>query len=73
MVNTLLFDLDGTLIHTNEWIVASFQYSLDQYFPGKHGRIDKPLETSFERARSLAGEMTVIYRDDHPVAGVTGT
>lgn len=31
-INTVLFDLDGTLINTNELIIASFQHTLDHYY-----------------------------------------
>lgn len=30
-IRTILFDLDGTLINTNELIVASFNYTFDKY------------------------------------------
>lgn len=33
IINTVLFDLDGTLINTNELIIASFQHTLDHYYP----------------------------------------
>ncbi|MBM6619023.1 pyrophosphatase PpaX [Bacillus suaedaesalsae] len=39
-VNTLLFDLDGTLIDTNELIIASFLHTLEHYYPGKYQRED---------------------------------
>ncbi|MFD3446517.1 pyrophosphatase PpaX [Microbacteriaceae bacterium 4G12] len=39
-VNTVLFDLDGTLINTNELIIASFLHTLDKYYPGKYTRED---------------------------------
>lgn len=32
----ILFDLDGTLIDTNDLIMASFLYTLDLYYPGKY-------------------------------------
>lgn len=35
---TILFDLDGTLLDTNELIISSFLYTLEQYYPGKYGR-----------------------------------
>lgn len=34
----VLFDLDGTLIDTNELIIQSFQTVLDERFPGKYSR-----------------------------------
>ncbi|MBS4162168.1 HAD hydrolase-like protein, partial [Klebsiella pneumoniae] len=32
-INTVLFDLDGTLINTNELIIASFLHTLEHYTP----------------------------------------
>lgn len=32
-IDTILFDLDGTLINTNEIIIQSFKYTFDQHFP----------------------------------------
>lgn len=34
-MNTLLFDLDGTLLDTNPLIMASFRHTFNYYFPGK--------------------------------------
>lgn len=54
-ITTVLFDLDGTLINTNELIIASFTHTLDRYYPGKYTRDDfigfigEPLEESFEK------------------------
>ncbi|WP_394234673.1 pyrophosphatase PpaX [Niallia oryzisoli] len=39
-ITTLLFDLDGTLVDTNELIYVSFQYTLDKYYPGQYTRED---------------------------------
>ncbi|MGE6630169.1 pyrophosphatase PpaX [Bacillus sp. NPDC077027] len=39
-INTVLFDLDGTLINTNELIIASFLHTLDHYVPGRYARED---------------------------------
>ncbi|GAA0499173.1 pyrophosphatase PpaX [Salinibacillus aidingensis] len=39
-IRTLLFDLDGTLIDTNELIISSFLHTLEQYVPGKYKRED---------------------------------
>ncbi|WP_052807320.1 pyrophosphatase PpaX [Risungbinella massiliensis] len=36
----VLFDLDGTLIDTNELIVSSFLHTLDQHTPRKYSRED---------------------------------
>ncbi|HJV44683.1 MAG TPA: pyrophosphatase PpaX [Bacillota bacterium] len=35
---TVLFDLDGTLIDTNDLILTSFMHVLEQHFPGKYQR-----------------------------------
>ena len=32
-IDTVLFDLDGTLINTNEIIIQSFKYTFDTHFP----------------------------------------
>lgn len=32
-INTILFDLDGTLINTNEIILESFRYTFETHFP----------------------------------------
>lgn len=39
-INTLLFDLDGTLIDTNELIISSFLHTLDIFQPGRYERED---------------------------------
>ncbi|HLU23019.1 MAG TPA: pyrophosphatase PpaX [Bacillaceae bacterium] len=39
-ITTLLFDLDGTLIDTNELIVSSYLHTLEQYYPGQYTRND---------------------------------
>ncbi|RKD76553.1 pyrophosphatase PpaX [Sinobaca qinghaiensis] len=53
-VNTMLFDLDGTLINTNPLIISSFEYTLNLYYPGVYSRDDiigmigTPLLENFE-------------------------
>ncbi len=37
-ITTLLFDLDGTLINTNELIIASFMHTLEKFYPGNYKR-----------------------------------
>jgi len=37
---TLLFDLDGTIIDTNELIINSFIYTLENFYPGRYTRED---------------------------------
>jgi pyrophosphatase PpaX len=39
-INTILFDLDGTLIDTNELIISTYLHTLEKYFPGKYTRQD---------------------------------
>jgi pyrophosphatase PpaX len=70
VIQTVLFDLDGTLINTNRLILASFQYTLDRYFPGQYTKEDlipfigEPLHASFSRVDArLAGEMVAVYRE----------
>ncbi|KIL49976.1 pyrophosphatase PpaX [Jeotgalibacillus soli] len=68
-IDTILFDLDGTLINTNELIIASFLHVMDRYFPGEYGRDDvlqfmgPPLVESFERINpAKVDEMVAYYR-----------
>jgi pyrophosphatase PpaX len=39
-INTILFDLDGTLIDTNELIISTYLHTLGKYYPGKYTRED---------------------------------
>ena len=39
-ITTLLFDLDGTLLDTNELIIKSFMHTLDHYYPDRYKRED---------------------------------
>jgi pyrophosphatase PpaX len=39
-LTTILFDLDGTLIDTNELIISTYLHTLEKYYPGKYGRED---------------------------------
>ncbi|PFK35177.1 pyrophosphatase PpaX [Bacillus cereus] len=39
-INTVLFDLDGTLINTNELIISSFLHTLTKYYPNQYKRED---------------------------------
>jgi pyrophosphatase PpaX len=39
-INTILFDLDGTLIDTNELIISSFLHTLGKYYPDQYKRED---------------------------------
>ncbi len=69
-ITTLLFDLDGTLINTNELIVESFLHTLNHFFPGQYEREDvypfmgPPLIDTFEALdpeRTM--EMVAHYRE----------
>ncbi|WLR50526.1 pyrophosphatase PpaX [Bacillus tianshenii] len=68
-VDTLLFDLDGTLIDTNDLIINSFLHTLEQYFPGEYTREDvlqfigPPLYDSFHALNpERVDEMVKVYR-----------
>lgn len=39
-IDTILFDLDGTLIDTNELIISSFLHTLGKYYPDQYKRED---------------------------------
>lgn len=39
-ITTVLFDLDGTLIDTNELIITTYLHTLEKYYPGKYSRED---------------------------------
>ncbi|GAJ97566.1 LOW QUALITY PROTEIN: pyrophosphatase PpaX [Geomicrobium sp. JCM 19055] len=67
-VDTVLFDLDGTLIDTNELIIASFEHTLGEYYPGQYKRADilpfigPSLDETFTRLNpSLANDMIEMY------------
>lgn len=69
-MDTLLFDLDGTLLDTNPLIIASFRHTFDYYFPENTYRdediyrfIGPTLEKSFrELNESEWKEMQAFYR-----------
>lgn len=68
-IDTVLFDLDGTLINTNELIIASFLHTLDHYFPNEYTRerviefIGPSLHDSFSRLNpDNVEEMIHMYR-----------
>jgi len=68
-INTVLFDLDGTLIDTNDLIIESFLHTLDHYYPDQYGREDvltflgPPLYDTFVKMdESKVDEMVAHYR-----------
>lgn len=68
-IDTILFDLDGTLINTIDLIVASFLHTMETYYPGKYQREDvisfigPPLTETFTNLDvARAEEMTHTYR-----------
>ncbi|MFE8696552.1 pyrophosphatase PpaX [Cytobacillus sp. FJAT-53684] len=68
-VNTVLFDLDGTLIDTNELIISSFLHTLGNYYPDRFKREDvipflgPTLKETFESIDAeKVDEMIAVYR-----------
>lgn len=68
-IDTLLFDLDGTLINTNELIIESFLHTLEHFRPGEFNRekviefIGPPLVDSFHLVDpNQVEEMVTHYR-----------
>ena len=69
-MDTLLFDLDGTLLDTNPLIIASFRHTFDYYFPEQTYRdediyrfIGPTLEKSFRELNEPEWkEMQAFYR-----------
>lgn len=69
-IDTVLFDLDGTLIDTNELIFSSFEHTLNHFYPGKYTRehmvefIGPPLIDTFSKIDSnRVDEMIAKYRE----------
>ncbi|TGB02320.1 pyrophosphatase PpaX [Halobacillus salinus] len=68
-IRTILFDLDGTLIDTNELIIASFQHTIEQYSDRDYTReeildfIGPPLKESLSKInKDHVEEMVETYR-----------
>ncbi|WP_186580892.1 pyrophosphatase PpaX [Aquibacillus kalidii] len=69
-IRTILFDLDGTLIDTNELIIASFSHTLEKHADRKYTReeilnfIGPPLKDSFLSIdESRVEEMIATYKE----------
>ncbi len=68
-IKALLFDFDGTLLDTNELIIQTFMYILDEKFPGQFTKADcipligPSLRQTFEKLTpNEVDEMIVKYR-----------
>ncbi|MDQ0161976.1 pyrophosphatase PpaX [Aeribacillus alveayuensis] len=68
-INTILFDLDGTLINTNDLIIESFLHTLNYYYPNQYKREDvlsfigPPLIDTFQSIdEERVEEMVARYR-----------
>ena len=75
-ITTLLFDLDGTLVNTNELIIQSFMHTLGHYYPGRFKEEDlipfmgPALEESFssvdpERTEEMVQMYIAFNRENH--------
>ncbi|MBN8210025.1 pyrophosphatase PpaX [Bacillus sp. NTK071] len=69
-INTILFDLDGTLINTNDLIMASFRHTFEHFYPGRYQDDDlkqfigEPLYHTFAKHdENRAEEMVAFYRE----------
>jgi pyrophosphatase PpaX len=68
-ITTALFDLDGTLINTNELIISSYLHTLNHYYPDQYKREDvipfmgpSLMETFGSIDAVRAEEMIAMYR-----------
>ncbi|MBN8193891.1 pyrophosphatase PpaX [Bacillus sp. NTK074B] len=75
-ITTILFDLDGTLINTNDLIISSFLHTLNHYYPGQYEEKDvhpfmgPPLEESFgglnpERMEEMCAHYRAYNHEHH--------
>lgn len=69
-ITHVLFDFDGTLLNTNELIIATFQHVLDRHFPGKYNEesilpfLGPPLIDTFTKVLpEKAEQLTAEYRE----------
>ncbi|MFS8612526.1 MAG: pyrophosphatase PpaX [Planifilum fulgidum] len=71
---TVLFDLDGTLIDTNDLILASYEYTLSRHCPGKFSReeilscLGEPLHDTMRRLDPEKWEAMVQTYREHNLA-----
>jgi pyrophosphatase PpaX len=70
-IDTILFDLDGTLVDTNDLIITSFSHTLEHYFPGQYTRekiiefIGPPLIDTFKSIDENRTEELINHYRDH--------
>ncbi|MBW3110903.1 MULTISPECIES: pyrophosphatase PpaX [Bacillaceae] len=75
-ITTILFDLDGTLINTNDLIISSFLHTLNHYYPGQYEEKDvhpfmgPPLDESFgslnpEKMEEMCAHYRAYNREHH--------
>ncbi|WEK54516.1 MAG: pyrophosphatase PpaX [Candidatus Cohnella colombiensis] len=70
-ITTVLFDLDGTIVDTNELIIQSFMYALNGIVPESFGRehiipsMGQPLTSQLQEfsGREQVDDLTVLYRE----------
>ena len=69
-ITHVLFDFDGTLLNTNELIIATFQHVLDRHFPGQYNEesilpfLGPPLIDTFTKVSpEKAEQLTAEYRE----------
>ncbi|MDO6657886.1 pyrophosphatase PpaX [Anaerobacillus sp. 1_MG-2023] len=73
-INTILFDLDGTLINTNDLIMASFRHTFEHFYPGRYEDeelkqfIGEPLYLTFAKHDESRAEEMVAYYREHNIA-----
>ncbi|MFK3960539.1 pyrophosphatase PpaX [Guptibacillus hwajinpoensis] len=73
-INTILFDLDGTLINTNDLIMASFRHTFEHFYPGRYEDeelkqfIGEPLYLTFAKHDERRAEEMVAFYREHNIA-----
>lgn len=73
-INTVLFDLDGTLINTNDLIMASFKHTFEHFYPGRYEDeelkqfIGEPLYHTFAKHDETQAEEMVAFYREHNIA-----